>query len=42
MRGIDHPGVVKLIGFFESEEHYFLILECKSGLAPSSCLANRK
>lgn len=30
MRGIDHPGVVKLLNFFESDEHYFLILECKS------------
>lgn len=29
MRGIDHPGIVKLLNFFESEEHYFLILECK-------------
>ena len=29
MRGIDHPGIVKLISFFESDEHYFLILECK-------------
>lgn len=27
MRGIDHPGIVKLISFFESEEHYFLVLE---------------
>ena len=32
MRGIDHPGIVKLVSFFESDEHYFLILECK--LAP--------
>lgn len=30
MRGIDHPGIVKLISFFESDEHYFLILERKS------------
>jgi hypothetical protein len=29
MRGIDHPGIVKLISFFESDEHYFLVLECK-------------
>jgi serine/threonine protein kinase len=27
MRGIDHPGIVKLLSFFESDEHYFLILE---------------
>lgn len=27
MRGIDHPGIVKLLGFFESDEHYFLVLE---------------
>ena len=29
MRGIDHPGIVKLLGFFESDEHYFLVLECE-------------
>lgn len=29
MRGISHPGVVKLISFSESEEYYFLVLECK-------------
>lgn len=27
MRGIDHPSIVKLISFFESDEHYFLVLE---------------
>ncbi|WVR07177.1 hypothetical protein IAU60_004218 [Kwoniella sp. DSM 27419] len=31
MRGIDHPGVIKLLGFFESDEHYFLILELAEG-----------
>ncbi|WRT66214.1 uncharacterized protein IL334_003167 [Kwoniella shivajii] len=31
MRGIDHPGIVKLLGFFESEEHYFLVLELMEG-----------
>lgn len=31
MRGIDHPGVVKLLNFFESEEHYFLVLELMEG-----------
>jgi serine/threonine protein kinase len=30
MRGIDHPGIVKLLSFFESDEHYFLILERES------------
>ena len=29
MRGINHPSIVKLHHFFESEEHYFLILECE-------------
>ena len=27
MRGINHPGIVKLISFSESPEHYFLVLE---------------
>lgn len=27
MRGINHPAVVKLLLFFESLEHYFLVLE---------------
>ncbi|KAL1413592.1 MAPK-activated protein kinase Srk1 [Vanrija albida] len=31
MRGIDHDSIVKLLGFFESEEHYFLILELLEG-----------
>lgn len=31
MRGIDHPGIVKLLSFFESDEHYFLILELMQG-----------
>nr|XP_031857811.1 uncharacterized protein CI109_006754 [Kwoniella shandongensis]KAA5524883.1 hypothetical protein CI109_006754 [Kwoniella shandongensis] len=31
MRGIDHPGIVKLLGFFESDEHYFLVLELMEG-----------
>ena len=30
MRGIDHPGIVKLKSFFESDEHYFLVLERES------------
>lgn len=29
MRGINHPSIVKLLSFFESAEHYFLVLECK-------------
>jgi len=31
MRGITHPGIVKLISFSESEEHYFLVLELMEG-----------
>ena len=27
MRGINHPSIVKLLQFFESPEHYFLVLE---------------
>lgn len=27
MRGTNHPSIVKLLQFFESEEHYFLVLE---------------
>lgn len=30
MRGIDHPSIVRLLQFFESDEHYFLVLECES------------
>lgn len=35
MRGINHPAVVKLYNFFESPEHYFLIMErehCPAGV----------
>ncbi|BEI81839.1 hypothetical protein CcaverHIS002_0209990 [Cutaneotrichosporon cavernicola] len=31
MRGIDHPGIVRLLQFFESDEHYFLVLELMEG-----------
>lgn len=31
MRGIDHPSIVKLLKFFESDEHYFLVLELMEG-----------
>ncbi|KAG8990747.1 hypothetical protein FRB90_001629, partial [Tulasnella sp. 427] len=31
MRGINHPNVVKLISFSESQEHYFLVLELMEG-----------
>ncbi|TFY50301.1 hypothetical protein EVJ58_g11104, partial [Rhodofomes roseus] len=31
MRGITHPSIVKLYAFFESPEHYFLILELLEG-----------
>lgn len=27
MRGTNHPSIVKLLQFFESDEHYFLVLE---------------
>ena len=30
MRQINHPSIVKLISFSESDEHYFLVLERKS------------
>lgn len=29
MRGINHPSIVKLLSFSESQEHYFLVLECE-------------
>ncbi|CAK5263088.1 unnamed protein product [Mycena citricolor] len=31
MRGTNHPSVVKLISFSESDEHYFLVLELMEG-----------
>ena len=31
MRNINHPGIVKLISFSESREHYFLVLELMEG-----------
>lgn len=31
MRGINHPSIVKLLAFFESAEHYFLVLELMEG-----------
>lgn len=31
MRGINHPGIVKLLSFSESDEHYFLVLELMEG-----------
>ncbi|KAI9001127.1 Pkinase-domain-containing protein [Trametes punicea] len=31
MRGINHPSIVKLLAFFESPEHYFLVLELMEG-----------
>lgn len=27
MRGLDHPGIVQLVSFTESNQHYFLVLE---------------
>ena len=29
MRGTNHPSIVRLLSFFESPEHYFLVLERK-------------
>jgi serine/threonine protein kinase len=31
MRGTDHPNIIKLISFSESDEHYFLVLELMEG-----------
>ncbi|KAL5530190.1 SRK1 [Sanghuangporus sanghuang] len=31
MRGTNHPGIVQLLAFFESDEHYFLVLELMDG-----------
>nr|GAT53993.1 predicted protein [Mycena chlorophos] len=31
MRGTNHPSVVKLVSFSESDEHYFLVLELMEG-----------
>ncbi|KAH8106165.1 Pkinase-domain-containing protein [Cristinia sonorae] len=31
MRGINHPAIVKLLSFSESQEHYFLVLELMEG-----------
>ncbi|TDL29461.1 Pkinase-domain-containing protein [Rickenella mellea] len=31
MRGTNHPGIVKLLSFSESDEHYFLVLELMEG-----------
>lgn len=28
MRGTSHPSIVKLYAFSESQEHYFLVMEC--------------
>lgn len=41
MRGTNHPSIVKLISFSESQEHYFLVMErmCDCDL---SCVSNSK
>ncbi|KAJ9094660.1 MAPK-activated protein kinase Srk1 [Naganishia adeliensis] len=31
MRGTNHPNIIKLISFSESDEHYFLVLELMEG-----------
>lgn len=28
MRQLNHPSIVRLLQFFESNQHYFLVLEC--------------
>ena len=33
MRGTNHPSIVKLLSFFESDEYYFLVLECACNLS---------
>lgn len=40
MRGTNHPGIVKLLSFSESDEYYFLVLERASvaRAIPSSVL----
>lgn len=37
MRGIDHPSIVRLISFSESEEYYFLVLECRLSVLLLAC-----
>lgn len=37
MRGLNHPGIVRLLNFTESREHYFLTLEFV--LVPRRCVA---
>ena len=37
MRQINHPSIVKLISFSESDEHYFLVLERESSLSVHLC-----
>lgn len=39
MRGVDHPSIVKLISFSESDEHYFLVLERMRFMFPCACSA---
>lgn len=36
MRGLNHPGIVRLLGFQESREHYYLTLEYVSRKCPDS------
>jgi serine/threonine protein kinase len=36
MRGLDHPSIVRLLNFAESDEHYFLTLEYVPSLSPTS------
>jgi hypothetical protein len=40
MRGVDHPNIIKLIQFSESEEHYFLVLEREKPICRLSSLSS--
>jgi len=35
MRGTNHPNIVKLISFSESDEYYYLVLERESTISTS-------
>ena len=36
MRGLNHPGIVRLLNFTESSDHYYLTLEYVPFALPSS------
>lgn len=31
MRQVEHPNIIRLVDFFESKEHYFIVLELAPG-----------